>query len=252
MAFKLLDAATAVGAGRAIKVGKGVIDHTCEVQFTSLAATAISALTVVLQGASTNVHDLTGPITNPTLAIGSTAEQWKTGTFSYRINGTNYTKTTVAAGAAFSAAHAVTAEKYGVVLCYINAAGTVSTKAVAATQAYDTAAAAHTAADAYHLANYTSDLCYIGRILINAESGNDWNGNTDDMTNGSDLTTATFLSEPITFFDLDTHAFSAAEITAQRAMWHVTDKNVRFVRMFVSALTGTGEVDGWYTPAVGW
>ncbi len=252
MAFRLLDGATAIGTGYSIKVGKGVTDHTCDVKFTSLAATAISALTVVLQGASTNEHNLTGPITNPTLAIGSTAEQWKTGTFYYRINGTNYTKATVAAGVAFSAAHVVTAELYGVILCYINSAGAVSTKVPLATQAYTTAALAHAAADTYHLANYTSDLCYIGRILINAESGNDWNGNTDDMTNGSDLTTATFLSEPITFMDIGTNAFSAGEITAQRAMWHVTDKNVRFVRLFVSALTGTGEIDGWYTPSGGW
>lgn len=249
MAFKLLDGATAIGASPAIKVGKNVIDHTCDVKFTSLAATAISALTVVLQGASTNEHAVTGPITNPTLAIGSTAEQWKTGTFYYRINNTNYSKATVAAGAAFSAAHAVTAEKYGVVLCFINAAGTVSTKVVSATQAYTTAALAHTAADAYLPTVLTSDLCYIGRILINAESGNDWNANTDDLTNGSDLTTATFLSEPITFMDLGTNAFSAGEITAMRAMWHTPAKNVRYVRLFVSALTGTGEIDGWYTPA---
>jgi hypothetical protein len=150
---------------------------------------------------------------------------------------------------AFSAAHAVTAEKYGVVLCYINSAGAVSTKVVAATQAYDTAAAAHTAADTYQATQTTSDLCYIGRILINAESGNDWNGNTDDMTNGSDLTTATFISETITFMDIGTNAFAAGEITAQRAMWHTTAKNVRYVRMFVSALTGTGSINGWYTPA---
>ena len=249
MAFKLLDGATAIGASPSIKVGRGVIDHTCDVKFTSLAAAAISALTVVLQGASTNEHDLTGPITNPTLAIGSTAEQWKTGTFYYRIAGTNYTKATVAAGVAFSDAHAVTAEKYGVVLCYINAAGAVSTKVVSATQAYDSAALAHAAADAYQAAQVTSDLCYIGRILINAEAGNDWNANTDDMTDASDLTTATFLSEPITFMDLGTNAFAAGEITAQRAMWHVTDKSVKYVRMFVSALTGTGGIDGWYTPA---
>ena len=251
MAFKLLDGATAIGASPSIKVGRGVIDHTCDVKFTSLAATKISALTVVLQGASTNEHDLTGPITSPALAIGSTAEQWKTGTFYYRIAGTNYSKTTVAAGVAFSAAHTVTATLYGTVLCYINAAGTVSTKVPLATQEYASAALAHAAADAYHPANYTSDLCYIGRILINAGAV-DWVANTDDMTNASDLTTATFLSETISFMDIGTNAFSAGEITAQRAMWHTTAKNVRYVRLFVSALTGTGEIDGWYTPATRW
>jgi hypothetical protein len=249
MAFKLLDGVTAIGASPTIKVGKNVIDHTCDVEFTSLAAAKISALTVVLQGASTNKHALTGPITSPTLAIGSTAEQWKTGTFYYRINGTNYSKTTVANGVEFSAAHSVSTSKYGVILCYINTAGAVSTKVVASPQAYASAALAHAAADTYHLANYTSDLCYIGRILIAADGGDAWVGNTDDLTDASDLTTATFLSETITFMDLGTNAFSAGEITAQRAMWHTTAKNVKYVRMFVSALTGTGEIDGWYTPA---
>lgn len=248
MPFKLLDGVTAIGASRSVRIGNRIKDHTCDVVFTSLAATKISALTVVLQGATKNDHDLTGPITSPALAIGSTPEQWKTGTFYYKINGTSYTKATVAAGVAFSAAHVVTATKYGVILCYINSSGTVSTKVVSSTQAYDTAAEAHTAADTYHAANYTSDLCYIGRILINADSG-DWTGNTDDMTNASDLTTATFLSEPIQFMDLSTNAFSAGEITAQRAMWHTTDKHAKYVRLFVSALTGTGEIDGWYTPA---
>ena len=248
MSFKLLDGATAIGASPAIKVGKDVTDHTCDVQFTSLAATKISALTVVLQGATSNRHAVTGPITSPSLAIGSTAEQWKTGTFYYRINSVNYTKATVAAGAAFTAAHTVTATKYGVILCYINSSGTVSTKVVSATQEYDTAAAAHTAADAAQLAYDTIGLCYIGRILINAGAGN-WVANTDDLTNASDLITATFLSEAVNFQDLTTQAFDATMITNQRAMFHTTAKNVKYVRLFVSALTGTGEIDGWYTPA---
>ena len=251
MSFKLLSGATAIGASPCIKVGKGVIDHTCDVKFTSLGAAKISALTVILQGATSKEHDLTGPITDPTLAIGSDTAHWKTGTFYYRINGTNYTKATVAGGVHASAAHIVTASKYGVILCYINAAGTVSTKVVTATQAYDSAALAHTAADAYHLANYTSDLCYIGRILIANNSG-DWNANTEAYTDGADVTTSTFLSAPISFMDLGTNAFSAGELVAQRAMWHTTAKNVKYVRLFVSALTGAGSIDGWYTPSCGW
>lgn len=250
MAFKLLDAATAIGASRAIRVGRDVTDHTIDVSFSSLAATKISALTVKLQGASKNDDAATGVITNPTLAIGSTAEQWKTGTFYYRIANTNYSKATVAAGAAFSAAHVVSGSKYGVILCYINSAGTVSSKVPLATQAYTTAAAAHTAADAYDLIHRTADLCYIGRILIAADAGG-WTGNTDDLTDGSDLTTATFISATSNFYDLDELVFTPDQITAQRAMRHTAGKNVRFVRLFVSALTGTGSIDGYYTPAQG-
>lgn len=261
MAFKLLDGATAIGASRAVLVGKKITDHTNEAELVSLAVTAISAATVILQGATRQKkftpsggrpipESETGPITNPTLAIGSTAEQWKTGTFTYRIADTNYTKTTVAAGAAFSAAHVVSASKYGVILCYINSSGTVSTKVPLATQAYTTAAAAHTAADAYDAIHRTSDLCYIGRILIAADAG-DWTAITDDLTDGSDLTTATFLSETSSFYDLATCEFDADQITAHRAMWHCVNKNAKWVRHYLSVLTGTGEVNSWYDPAIG-
>jgi hypothetical protein len=246
MAFKLLDSATAIGASPAIKVGKNVTDHTCDVKFTNISASPITAITVVLQGASTKEHDLTGPITNPTLAIGSTVEQWKTGTFYYRINGTNYSKTTVGNGVAFSAAHVVSLTKFGVILCFINAAGTVSTKVPLATQAYNTAALANTAGDTYLPTVLTSDLCYIGRILIEADAGA-CTAMTDSLTD--DMTSANYDCVTISFMDLGTNAFSAGEITARRAMWHVTQKNVKYVRMFVSALTGTGKIDGWYTPA---
>jgi hypothetical protein len=41
-----------------------------------------------------------------------------------------------------------------------------------------------------------------------------------------------------TWFQLARHAFSAAEITAESAMFHVVDKPVRYVRANLIALTG--------------
>ncbi len=261
MAFHLLDGATAIGVSRAVRVGKNVVDHTNEAEFASLAATKISALTVKLQGASRQKkftptggapvpESVTGVITNPTLAVGSTAERVANALFYYRIADANYSKAANAAGSVFSDAHVVSATKFGVVLVYINAAGTVITKVPLATQAYASAAAAHTAASAFDVINRTSDLCYLGRILINADAGA-WTANTDDLTDGSDLTTATFISETSSFYDLATKTFSSDEITVQRAMWHATNKNVKYARHFISALTGTGEVDTYYTPATG-
>ena len=41
-----------------------------------------------------------------------------------------------------------------------------------------------------------------------------------------------------TFFTLASHAFSAAEITAEAAMFHITDKPVKYVQANLTTLTG--------------
>lgn len=244
MSFKLLDKATAIGASNSVKLARGITDHTVDIFLESLAATKISAATVVLQGSSTNADADTGVITTSALAIGSTAEKFSNSLFYYRINKTNYSKAVNAAGSTFSAAHVISASKWGAINIYINAAGDWVTRVPLATQAYDTAAEAHDAADLIEL---TSDLCYVGRILINNNTG-DWTANTDDLTDASDITTATFLSQTSSFYDLSTYALAAGDITAQRAMFHVTDKHVDYARVFLSALTGTGEITVRYTP----
>ena len=73
------------------------------------------------------------------------------------------------------------------VLVQINAAGTISTKVPASPQAYNSAPlalAALPSADAGNIA--------LGYIAI-ANNAGDWTANTDDLTDGSDLTTATFV-----------------------------------------------------------
>jgi len=129
----------------------------------------------------------TGLVAKGTLAIHSTPEQFKTtATAIYRVNGAQYTKS-AATGLTFTAAHVVTANKYGVVLVQVNAAGTVSTKVPGATQAYNTAALALAALPAPDANNVP-----LGYIAI-ANNAGDWTANTDDLTNGSDVTTATFV-----------------------------------------------------------
>lgn len=125
-----------------------------------------------------------------TLVIDAVPEKFKTTTTAlYRVGGYPYSKA-AATAILFTAAHVVTASKFAVVLIQVNAAGTVSTKVPATTQAYNSAAlalAALPAPDAGKVA--------LGYIAIAAKAAT-WTANTDDLTNGSDLTTAAFVDNP--------------------------------------------------------
>lgn len=129
----------------------------------------------------------TGLLVPGVLAIDAVPEKFKLITTTIVALFAGVVKTKAPATAiVFTAAHVITANKFGVILVQMDDAGTVSTKVSAATQAYDTAAAALAAipsADANKLA--------IGYIAI-ANNAGDWTANTDDMTDGSDVTTATF------------------------------------------------------------
>lgn len=122
-----------------------------------------------------------------TLAKDATAEKFKTTTRSViRYNGETAGKAAETA-VVFTAAHVVSATKFGVILIQRTPAGVTSTKVPGATQAYNTAPLALAAlptADAGNVA--------IGYIAIAAGAA-DWTANTDDLTNASDLTTATFV-----------------------------------------------------------
>jgi hypothetical protein len=255
MAFKLLDGVSAIGASRALLLpnGAGVKDHTVFSSFRSLAATPISAVTINIQGSNTGDDASTGVITNPTLAIGSTAEKLANALFYYRIKDTNYSLAVNAVGSTFTSAHVIaTGSKYGVIDLYVNAAGTIISLAPLATQSYGTAAAAHSAADALTYINKPGapgeNYCYIGRILIQSKAGASWTANTDDMTNGSDCTSATFLSYTSSFTNMVVYPYSPDDITSQRATFTLVNYPVRYVRLFLSALTGTGTVDAIYHP----
>ncbi len=120
------------------------------------------------------------------LAKDAVPEQWKTlNTLRYRISGVNYSAAPVTAQT-FSAAHVVSASKFGIILFQVNAAGTISTKVPAGTQAYNSAALALAAKPLPDASNIE-----VGYLIIDNDAGA-WTANTDDLTNGSDLTTATF------------------------------------------------------------
>lgn len=120
------------------------------------------------------------------LAISATAEKFKTTqTAAYLINGVSHVKAATD-NLTFTAAHVITASKFGIILVQINAAGTISTKVPASPQAYADAATALAALPAVDAGNVA-----LGYIAIENNAG-DWTANTDDLTNGSDLTTAAF------------------------------------------------------------
>lgn len=132
------------------------------------------------------------------LAIHSTPEQFKTtNRFVGRLNGETFGKAATTA-LTFTAAHVVTASKFGIVLVQITPAGVISTKCPGATQttamAYNSAALALAALPAVDAGNVA-----VGYIALAAKAAT-WTANTDDMTNGSDLTTASFTSYPALTF----------------------------------------------------
>ncbi len=134
---------------------------------------------------------LAGVLQNGALAVDAVPEKFKTTqTLYWRRGGIQFSKA-AATAIVFSAAHPVAASKYGAVLVQISDTGAITTKISGATQttsqAYATSAAAIAAlpeADAGNVA--------IGYIVI-ANNAGTWTANTDDLTDGSDLTTATFV-----------------------------------------------------------
>ena len=92
---------------------------------------------------------------------------------------------------AFSAAHVITASKYGIILVQITDAGVFSTKAGAATQttamAYNTSALALAAKPAVDSGNTE-----VGYFIIQNNTG-DWTAQTDDLTAASDIQAITIV-----------------------------------------------------------
>lgn len=129
------------------------------------------------------------------LAVDATAEKFKTtAIFVWKRNGIQFTKAATTA-IVFTANHVVTASKFGIVLVQITDAGVISTKTPGATQttamAYDSAALALAALPAVDAGNKM-----VGYIAIENNAGT-WTANTDDLTDGSDLATATLVDAPV-------------------------------------------------------
>ena len=125
------------------------------------------------------------------LGIDATPEKFLLALSRYRVGGL-YVEKAAETAIVFTANHVVTASKYGIVLVQVDNAGAITTKTPGATQttamAYASAAAALAALPAA-----SSGKLAIGYIAIHNNAG-DWTANTDDLTDGSDLTTAEFVT----------------------------------------------------------
>jgi len=191
-AFATAAKSIAVGAGAnataagAVQLGEGTNSTANSLQFQD---TRIP--TETQYNALVNFLD-SGILVNADLAISATAEKFKTtATAYYFVDGYPVAKA-AEDNLVFSAAYTINAATgagalWGAFLVQGNKAGTISTKAAAADQVYETedeAVAALPAADAGNTA--------LGYIVVNANDGADWTANTDDMTDASDCLTTTF------------------------------------------------------------
>ncbi len=130
-------------------------------------------------------------LSGSSLAIDATPEKFKTLAKVVLVSGGVVVEKAATTAIVFTAAHVVTASKFGIILVQINkTTGAITTKCPGATQttpmAYDDAAAALAA-----LPSPAAGTFALGWIKIHNNSG-DWTANTDDLTDASDVTTATF------------------------------------------------------------
>lgn len=127
-----------------------------------------------------------------TILITAAPEKFKTTTTSYyTIDGIQYSKS-AEDNLVFSAAYTINTAAaagtfYGAFLVQVNAAGTISTKATAADQAFATSVLAIASLPAPDTGNVS-----LGYIVVQSNDTSDWVANTDDMTDASDCLTATF------------------------------------------------------------
>lgn len=127
-------------------------------------------------------------VTGATLGIGTTTDEYSFLAFTASIDGWQFS-VALDATKTLTAAHLITALKFGVILVQSTIAGVVTTKVALATQAYDTAAEALDAALAL---GPDAGNVIIGHIAILADAGI-WTGDTDDLIAASDLDTVDFV-----------------------------------------------------------
>ncbi len=204
------------------------------------------ALSGVISGLTTPVAG-DGAVIPAGLTEGSTPADGKVafGAFPFRIGGVNKVKAADAAGVAFDDVHKVTASKFGAIAINIKADGTIETQINSAAQddtlSFDDAEAA--------LLNIQhpdflppTDFIRIGYILIANDAGL-WTANTDDLTDGGDVTTATFIDITSSYREIDEWILNADEIQRGKGTIHLgaLRKN-NYIRLFASEIIGDVEL----------
>lgn len=230
--------------------------HVIDYELVPAGVTKVSALTIQLQGAVNPSSVASGVSDSPDgdgvftpggadLQEGSTPADGKIafGDFSCLIDGNVVNVDADAVGVVFSAVHKVALDKFGAINIYVDVNSNVVSRirdggAQTDELTHPSARIAMTEARDASLFTPAADEILIGTILIGAD-GTQWVANTDDLTNASDLDTATFFNELSPFNLLDSHALSGDEIAHQRGTYNI-DKNVYapYMRLAIVSLTG--------------
>jgi len=260
MAFRLFDKVSSVGASRPVKLNLdvGVKDHTIHVSYEPTGVAAVSALIVNFQGSWTDKDAHTGIVTPAGLLAASSGGHSGVylaigSSFNYLIQDVNYSASAATAGQAFSAAHVIGAgagNVYGAINVYIDSAGTLHTLVPGSqtgVQAYASAVLAQAAAADWVVgSSYPQTWCPVGRLIIEANAA--WTANTSNMTPTSGLVAVQFISFTSTFKDIQVYPFSATDLANMGAMFSFKGSNPKFIRLFLSALTGSAVVSARYMP----
>jgi hypothetical protein len=186
-----------------------------------------------------------GAVITAGLAVGSTPEAVAFGAFPFRIDGENYNKAADAVGVVFTAVHKVAASKFGAIAININAAGTINTQ-INSTLQTDTLSH-DSALEALQYVQQPSflpptDYVRIGYILI-ANDGSLWTANTDDLTNGGDVATATFIDITSSYKEIAEYDLDNDDIARGKGTFFLSEtlKN-KYFRLFISTITGNVEL----------
>lgn len=226
---------SAIGAGTSQRAS-GL--HTVRFEIEPIGVTPVSAAKIMFQGSPNDVGADNGAITVASTDIGTPdTAKFGYGLFYYRVNAVNYSKGASAAGSTFTAAHAISASKYGAINIYINASGTLRTAVPLTPQAYTTALLAITATEAL---TPPRGFIKVGMIVIQND-GSTWTANTDDLIDASDVTLAAFYDITSSFTEIDEYELVAGDITAQKGTFYLSrDLPAAYIRIFLSAITGEG------------
>lgn len=199
----------------------------------------ISGLTIPVAG--------DGAIIPAGLTEGSTPADGKVafGVFSFRIGGVNKNRDANAVGEVFTAEHKVAASKFGAIAINIKADGTINTQINSTLQtdtlSFDDAEAALLNVQHPDFLPPT-DYIRIGYILI-ANNASLWTANTDDLTDGGDVTTATFIDITSSYKEIAEYDFDVDDIAKGQGFFFLTEKlKTKYFRLFPSVITGNVEL----------
>ena len=196
----------------------------------------------VISGLATPVNG-DGAVIPAALGEGSTPTDGKVAfrAFPFRINGVNKNKAADAVGVAFTAIHKIAASKFGCIAINIKADGTINTQINSAAQT-DTLAFDNVSLALSNILDVSflppTDYIRIGYIII-ANDGSLWTANTDDLEDGTDVTTATFIDIISSYRELDEYIFSSNDPQIGKGTFFLdSSRKNKYIRLFVPELTG--------------